>query len=292
MRRTFDLGDTSRTQGGHGVYASAQFQLDNLTHPRRVEGLLELPRRTEHAASQPWRIYNASPPVEYNGPQRLRAIGNQRGGGVQSTTASCPARGSSRSTPSSTGSTRTPCRTRGTTVSSSRTAGCRLTKRHEYGSGINWSLDFQGGARFELFTHDVAITELPAGRPRPLDDPRPPRRDTRERRSRVRRGRRSPPRAADGSAGSSADFQIGGVALTYTWGMPLTVTLSLRWTDFQPGIVQARAMRGVQLPRRRVLPVDRGALDLRAGDLSRALRRADARRPGLLGRRLPSRADL
>ena len=39
------------------------------------------------------------------------------------------------------------------------------------------------------------------------------------------------------------DFQIGGASVTYTFGVPLTLALSLRWTDFQEGEVQRRGMK-------------------------------------------------
>lgn len=241
MRRTYDLFADSHTEGGRAVYGSAQLQLDNLTF------LLEWKDYTNYlvapsiAEGNAWRIYNAAPPVEYDGPQRLRGIGNQRGGGMRMDYAFLPGPWSF-------------------SINSvlygfaeeadvdpwdgflATHSWVTLSKRQEYGEGVNWSLDIQAGARFELLLHDVLSNNLHAGE---IDrwmihgkvdltlgsgdhsfDIVVDHRHERE--------HRGP---------ELYDFQIGGVSVTYTFGVPLTLALSLRWTDYQEGVVRQRAMK-------------------------------------------------
>src|SRR5690606_9806860 len=228
-------------EGGRAVYGSAQLQLDNLTvllEWKDYTNYLVAPTLGEGNA---WRIYNAAPPVEYDGPQRLRGIGNQRGGGVRMDYAFLPGPWSfSLNTVLYGFSEEGPIDPWDGLIASHSWAS--LAKRQEYGSGINWSLDIQAGARFEVLLHDLPFNNQAAG---DLDrwmihgkidltlgsgehsfDIVLDHRHERERLGLM-----------------THDFQIGGASVTYTFGVPLTLTLSLRWTDFQEGVVQQRGVK-------------------------------------------------
>jgi hypothetical protein len=241
MRRTFNLFDDHRTQGGHAVYGSAQLQLDNLTvlvEWKDYTRFLVAPSLTE---GNPWRIYNASPAVEYDGPQRLRAIGNQRGGGVRVDYAFLPGPWAFSLNSVLYGFNEEGHLDAwdGVLVSHS---WMTLTKRQEYGQGLNWSIDLQAGARFEVLLHDIPSADFVAG---DMD------RWMIHGRLDVTLG--SGDHAFDIvidhrherelTGNQVREFQIGGASITYTFGVPLTLTLSLRWTDFQPGVVQLRAAK-------------------------------------------------
>ncbi len=239
LRRTQRLVDTEQVETGRGVYGSAQLQLTNLTllvEWKDYTNFLVAPETTE---ASPRRIYSASPPVEYDGPQRLRGIGNQRGGAVRMDYAFLPGPWSfslntalyafneeSHLDPFD-----------GILVSHS---WATLAKRQEYGGDVNWSLDFQGGARFEVLLHDLderftagqidrwmihGRLDITIGSGDHSFDFIVDHRHEREIR------------------GDVAEFQIGGASVTYTFGVPFTLTLTLRWTDFQPGVVASRGTR-------------------------------------------------
>lgn len=247
MRRSFTLVDEAHVQGGHAVYGSAQLQLDNLTV------LLEWKDYTNYlvapslAEGDAWRIYNAAPPVEYDGPQRLRAIGNQRGGGLRMDYAFLPGPWSfSLNTVLYGFSEQHDANGRlldawddGVLVTHSWAS---LAKRQEYGEGINWSIDLTAGARFELLLHDQPLHGFYAGA---MD-------------RWMIHGKIDVTLASGDHSfdivvdhrherellGSTVDeFQIGGASVTYTFGVPLTLAVGLRWTDYEEGIVRQRAMK-------------------------------------------------
>ncbi|MBZ0122160.1 MAG: hypothetical protein K8H88_34520 [Sandaracinaceae bacterium] len=240
MRRSFSLFDQGRVQGGRAVYASAQIQTSNLTvlfEWKDYQNYLVAPSTTEANA---WRIYSASPPVELTGPQRLRGIGNQRGGGVKLDYAFLPGPWSFTLASVLYGFNEEPLLDpwSGVLVTHS---WATLARRQEYGESVNWSLNATGGARFEVLLHDIPSASTVAGQ---LD------------RWMVHGQLEVTAGSGDHSfdfvvdhrhereliGGSVHDFQIGGASVTYTFGVPLALTLALRWTDFQQGVVQRRAM--------------------------------------------------
>ncbi|MCC6874455.1 MAG: hypothetical protein IT378_09150 [Sandaracinaceae bacterium] len=240
MRRSFSLFDQGRVQGGRAVYASAQIQTSNLTvlfEWKDYQNYLVAPSATEANA---WRIYSASPPVELTGPQRLRGIGNQRGGGVKLDYAFLPGPWSFTLASVLYGFNEEPLLDpwSGALVTHS---WATLARRQEYGESVNWSLNATGGARFEVLLHDIPSASTVAGQ---LD------------RWMVHGQLEVTAGSGDHSfdfvvdhrhereliGGSVHDFQIGGASVTYTFGVPLALTLALRWTDFQQGVVQRRAM--------------------------------------------------
>ncbi len=238
LRRTQLLIDEARTETGRGVYGSAQLQLTNLTllvEWKDYTNFLVAPETTE---ASPRRIYSASPPVDYDGPQRLRGIGNQRGGAIRMDYAFLPGPWSFSLNTSLYAFHEEPQHDPfdGVLVSHS---WATLAKRQEYGGELNWSLDLHAGARFEVLLHDLGAfrageldrwmihgrLDVTVGSGDHSFDFVVDHRHEREIR------------------GDVAEFQIGGASVTYTFGIPLALSLSLRWTDYQPGVVQARGMR-------------------------------------------------
>ena len=238
LRRTQRLIDEDRTETGRAVYGSAQLQLDNLTlllEWKDYTNFLVAPTTLEASVH---RIYSAAPPVEYNGPQRLRGIGNQRGGGLRMDYAFLPGPWSFSINTVLYGFNEETVNDPfdGILVTHSWVT---LAKRQEYGGDLNWSVDFQAGARFEILQHDLDARftsgmldrwmihgrlDVTVGSGDHSFDIVVDHRHEREIR------------------GDVSEFQIGGASITYTFGVPLALTLSLRWTDFQPGVVRARQM--------------------------------------------------
>jgi len=238
LRRSQSLVGDPEVETGRGVYGSAQLQLENLTlllEWKDYSNYLVAPSTTE---AQARRIYSASPPVEYTGPQRLRGIGNQRGGGLRMDYAFLPGPWSFSVNTVLYGFNEEPHLDPwdGVLVSHS---WMTLAKRQEYGGDINWSVDFQAGSRFEVLLHDLdsrftsgmldrwmihGRLDVTVGSGDHSFDIVVDHRHEREIR------------------GEISEFQIGGASITYSFGVPLALTLSLRWTDFQPGVVQSRGL--------------------------------------------------
>ncbi len=247
MRRQSVLVDVPEERFGRGVYASAQLQLqDGLTvllEWKDYRDFLVAPSTLEDRI---WRIYNAAPSVEYEGPQRLRAIGNQRGAGLRVDYAFLPGPWSFSVNTVFAGLNEETLRDPwdgGILVSHS---WMTLVRRQEYGDDVTWALNLTGGARIELLDHEIAnfnrTTVLGRGHV--------------ERwmihglmETTIASGEHSfdiavdhrHERQLDGL--TSREFQIGGASITYSWGVPLTLTLGLRWSDFKEGDVVARAER-------------------------------------------------
>ena len=247
MRRTQRLIDENQTQGRTWRLHVDPAPADEPDAAGGVEGLHEFPRRAVHPRAQPVAHLQRVAPVEFDGPQRLRGIGNQRGGGLRMDYAFLPGPWSFGVNSVAYAFNEEPSHDPwddGIFVSHSWVT---LAKRQEYGGDINWSLDFNFGTRFEVLMHDVlGDANRPQGySPGDLD-------------RWMIHGR------ADLTIGSGDhsfdfvvdhrherqligaqrdDFQIGGASITYTWGVPLTLTLSLRWTDFQEGVVTQRGER-------------------------------------------------
>ncbi|MCB9595410.1 MAG: hypothetical protein H6719_22005 [Sandaracinaceae bacterium] len=240
LRRTRLLVDEAQTETGRGVYGSAQLQLTNLTLLIEWKDYTNFLVAAETTEGSPRRIYSAAPPVEFDGPQRLRGIGNQRGGAVRMDYAFLPGPWSfslnSALYAFNEESDHDPFD--GILVTHS---WATLSKRQEYGGDLNWSIDVQAGARFEVLLHDFddrfqagdidrwmihGRIDITVGSGDHSFDLVVDQRHERE------------IRGVD-----AVEFQIGGASLTYTFGVPLALSLGLRWTDFQPGVVALRGMR-------------------------------------------------
>lgn len=248
MRRTLELFDDARTQGGRAVYGSAQLQLDNLTvllEWKDYSNYLVAPSILE---GQAWRIYNAAPPVEYDGPQRLRGIGNQRGGGVRMDYAFLPGPWSFSLNSVLYGFAEEASVDPWDGYLASH-SWVTLAKRQEFGEGINWSLSIDAGARVETRLHDARTVDSAT----PCDNLCAGDVDRWMIHGKVDLTLGSGDHSFDivvdhrherEHLGSTVhDFQIGGASVTYTFGVPLTLALSLRWTDYQEGVVQRRTMK-------------------------------------------------
>ena len=244
MRRTWiDSADRDRQTFGRAVYASAQLQLDNLTVLAEWKDYDDFLVATRGDEPRTWRIYSAAPSLEFDGPQRLRAIGNQRGGGLRVDYAFLPGPwqfsvnsvlyglGEHDIDPWD-----------GILVSHT---WATLQRRQEYGEDPVWSMTLIGGYRQETYIHDP--TEYMSARAGDVD----------------RQMIHGQVDVTIGSGEHSLDivvdhrleterrligtglreFQIGGVSLTYTWSVNFAAALVLRWTDQKSGIISQRAMQ-------------------------------------------------
>jgi len=243
MRRTETLpGQEQNERFGRGVYGSAQLQLDKVTLLLEWKDYTDFLVAPSVLEGQPWRIYNAAPAVEYDGPQRLRGIGNQRGGGAQFDYAFLPGPWSF--------SVNSVFYGFAEEVEKDPFDGVWVThswvgaiRRPVYNDGLTWSFSADFGGRFEFLNHPDELAGLEPG---DLD------RWMVHGRTEVVLGvgdhsvdvivdhRHEKERDAFGEL---RDFQIGGANVTYSYGFPFSVSLGLQWTDFQPGIVDLRGDR-------------------------------------------------
>jgi hypothetical protein len=244
MRRSLTQVEDEQERRGRGIYGSAQLQLNRVTllfEWKDYTDFLVAPSLTE---SNPWRIYNAAPAVEYDGPQRLRGIGNQRGGGLRFDYAFLPGPwafslnsvfyGFSEEVEYDPWD--------GTWVTHSW-AG--IQRRPVYNDGWTWSFNADIGGRFEIINRPSVVNELFELEAGDLD------RSMAHGRGEFVLGRgdhafdltfdhRWEAERTLSSGGGLREFEIGGTALTYSYGIKLAVALGVQWTDFQPGIVDRR----------------------------------------------------
>jgi hypothetical protein len=235
---------------GRAFYSSVQLQLERITlllEFKEYRNFLVAPSNVE---GNPWRIYNAAPNIEFDGPQRLRGLANQRGGSIRFDYAFLPGPWSfsvnsalfglgddeneARQDPSD-----------GFLVTHSWIG---LARRQEYGDDINWGFNATVGSRFEFLLHDIATAPAGVEPPQAGDIDRWMIHGDAEvtvgsgdhsvdvtlshRHERTQLG------------GAYDDFEIGAVSATYSYGVPLALTLGLAWTDFQESIVDQRDERG------------------------------------------------
>ena len=243
MRRQYVFDGETRTEFGRAVYASAQLIAENLTvlvEWKDYTNFLLAPSADE---PDPWRIYNAAPSLEFDGPQRLRGIGNQRGGSVRLDYGFLPGPwaillGSSLYGLDSRPEYHDPWN--GVLVTHTW-AG--LTRRQEYEGDLTWSITTNGGYRREMCLEDNCeiLGEHSGDVDREMIH------------GQVELTLASGDHGFDLTAdhryegervfGGFSRFQIGGVSLTYTFGVVFAVTLGLRWTDQVGGIVAGRNAR-------------------------------------------------
>lgn len=245
MRRSFDVRGP-QTDVGRAVYASAQLQLQKLTLLAEWKDYTNFLVAPELLEGNPWRIYSAAPLVDYDGPQRLRAIGNQRGGalrfdyaflpgpwsfgvntaffGLNEEFETCPD-----SDPECVPEPADPFD--GVLVSHS---WVELVRRQEYSDGFSWGFNTDFGARFEILNFKPLFSQLEPG---DLD-------------------RQMIHGMAEGTVGLGQhsldvvvdhrhererigdelrDFEIGGTSVTYSYGIRVAATASVRWSTFRQG---------------------------------------------------------
>jgi hypothetical protein len=233
LRRQYTLGTENHTEFGRGVYASAQLLLGNLTVLVEWKDYSNFLLSANANEPNAWRIYNAAPSLEFDGPQRLRGIGNQRGGSIRLDYGFLPGPWSIL-----VGSTLYGLDDRdqyhdpwdGILVSHTW-AG--ITRRQEYDGDVTWSITANGGYRVEQCIHDGCELDASLEHAGDID------------REMIHGQVELTVAAGDHGFDLTADhryegerifggfqrFQIGGVHLTYTLGVVFSVTLGLRWTD-------------------------------------------------------------
>ena len=242
LRRVWGAQGSGEQEFGRATYASAQLSLDELTvlvEWKDYDNFLVAGSTDE---SRAWRIYGAAPSIEYEGPQRLRAIGNQRGGGVRVDYAFLPGPWSFSINEVAYGLNEELREDPWSGVLVSHT-WATLVRRQEYAESLIWSLNFVLGWREEVLLHDPVL--MPGHRAGELD----------------RRMIHGQVEVTLGSGDHSFDihvdhrhetqldfsgyrqFQVGGTSVTYTFGVPLTATVGLRWSDYNLGEVTQRSMR-------------------------------------------------
>ncbi len=234
-----------RFEFGRAVYASAQLLADNLTVLVEWKDYQNFLVAAETTEGSPWRIYSAAPSLEFDGPQRLRAIGNQRGGSVRIDYAFLPGPWQFSLNGSFYGLNEEPLRDPWNGILVTH-GWATIQRRQEYGEDVTWSVNASAGFRQETLLHDV---------PAPTPDFARHAGDV---------DRRTIHGMIEGTIGAGEhsfdinvdhrfeqefpfdrlrDFQVGGVSVTYTYNIQLAVSLALRWTDFKPGENRARDQR-------------------------------------------------
>jgi hypothetical protein len=228
---------------GRGIYGSAQILADDLTVLVEWKDYTNFLVARETLEGDPWRIYSAAPSLEFDGPQRLRVIGNQRGGSVRVDYAFSPGPWQFSVNGSFFGLNEEPLRDPFDGILVTH-GWLTLQKRQEYGENqINWSVNASAGYRQETLLHDV-----PNANPMFVRH-----RGDLDRRmihgmidATLGQGEHSFDVVLDHrfeeefSFDSVRDFQVGGLSITYTYNIQLAVSAVLRWTDYKPGENLAR----------------------------------------------------
>jgi hypothetical protein len=244
LRRQFVENGQQGQDTGRGVYASAQLLLGNLTVLVEWKDYTNFLLAASPSEPNPWRIYNAAPNLEFDGPQRLRGIGNQRGGSIRLDYGFLPGPWSILVGSSLFGlDDRAQYHDPWDGILVTHTwAG--LQRRQEYDGEVTWSLIANGGYRREFCNVDRC--ELQVERRGDAD------------REIIHGQVELTVAVGDHGFDLTADhryegeriftgdfqrFQIGGFAFTYTYGVIFSVIFSLRWTDQFQGLVTQRNTR-------------------------------------------------
>lgn len=235
LRRQWRLASELEQDFGRAVYASAQMNGDELTVLLEWAEYRNFLVASSIAEGVESRIYGAPPPIEYEGPQQVRALGNRRGGSVRVDDAFLPGPWSVSVNESLYGFAEEAGRDPWDGVLVSHT-WATLARRQEYGEPIVWSLNLVGGYRRETLLYDPTPgigTDVGAGG---LD------REMihAQAEATIGSGEHSFDLSADHRSetwrtfGGHRRFEVGGASITYSWGVPLTCTIGLRWSDFRP----------------------------------------------------------
>jgi hypothetical protein len=242
---------------GRAVYGSAQLQLERITLLAEWVDYRNYLVATSTAPLQAWRIYSSLPTMELDGLQRLRAIGNRRGGSLKFDYAFLPGPWSFSVNGLVYGldeENKDPWdgvfvthgwiglrRRSDTSAGTDFAADGEAESAGEEGSRIGWSLETLVGYRRETFLHD------PVGMPARGDLDRQVLHGEID--VAVAAGKHSFEVRVDHRfdrelrAIDYADYIQGGVAFTYTWGVKLAVSTGVRWNDEKAFVLDARAAR-------------------------------------------------
>lgn len=239
LRRQQTLVGDVEHEVGRAVYANVQITGDELTvlvEWADYRSFLVAPQNNEGAE---WRIYGAPPTLEYEGPHVVRGLGNRRGGAVRVDYAFLPGPWSFSVNESLLGIGEEPDDDPWDGILISH-AWATLARRQEYGEEVVWSANLVGGYRRELLLHDPSgpiaggdvdremihgQVELTIGSGDHSFDVSG---DHRWERSR--------------NSASYREFQVGGASITYSWGVPLAISIALRWSDFRTDELMRRQM--------------------------------------------------
>ncbi len=242
---------------GRAVYGSAQLQLERVTLLAEWVDYRNYLVATSTAPLEAWRIYSSLPTMELDGLQRLRAIGNRRGGSVKLDYAFLPGPWSFSVNGLVYGlneENKDPWdgvfvthgwlglrRRSDTSAGTDFAAEGGAETEGEEGSRVGWSLETLVGYRRETFLHD------PVGMPAEGDLDRQVLHGEID--VTVATGKHSFELRVDHRfdrelrAIDYADYMQGGVAFTYTWGVKLAVSSGVRWNDEKAFVLDARAAR-------------------------------------------------
>jgi hypothetical protein len=244
MRRSATLlGVGEEHEFGRSVYGSAQLQLDNLTvlvEWKDYRNFLVAPSITEDRA---YRIYSAAPSLEFDGPQRLRAIGNQRGGSVRIDYGFAPGPWQFSVNGSVYGLAEAAERDPWDGILVTH-GWLTLQRRLEYNDGLNWSINASAGFRQESIIQPEEFSGRTAGEM-----------DRRTAHGMIDvtlgEGEHSFDVVVDhrfeqehpGGGTTLNEFQVGGASVTYTYNVRFSATLMLRWSDFVANEVMRRGQQ-------------------------------------------------
>lgn len=241
LRRTQKLSGMESANYGRSIYGSAQYSDGNATLQFEIKDynhFIIAPTATEPNA---WRIYSAAPAVEFDGPQRLRAIDNQRGASLRFDYAFLPGPYSFSLNTNLYAFNEEPGEDPfdGVLVTHS---WATFARRQEPDEDTVWSVELTGGYRHESFLHD------PLGPFNSGDQDRHMIHGQVD--VTLGKGDHSFDIILDHRFEKEAvfseytEFEIGGASITYTYGIPFSLTLSGRWADQNPGITEARGRQG------------------------------------------------
>lgn len=242
LRRQWEFEGALEQDFGRAFYANAQLQGDELTVLVEWADYRNFLVATTLTEAQEWRIYGAVPTLEYEGPQLLRAVGNRRGGSIRVDYAFLPGPWSFsvNETLYALAEEAATDPFDGTLVTHT---WATLTRRQEYGEDVVWSLQAVAGYRHETLLHDP---DRPDGGFSQGDVDRQMVHGMVE--VTIGSGEHSFDVSLDHRwerwrLGAYRDFQVGGASITYSWGVPLTITLALRSSDFRQDELMRREMR-------------------------------------------------
>lgn len=242
MRRSSTFAGSSEAdiEFGRSVYGSAQLQLDNLTVLVEWKDYRNFLVATSITEERTHRIYGAAPSLEFDGPQRLRAIGNQRGGSIRIDYGFAPGPWQVSANGSFYGLAESGAVDPWDGILVTH-GWLTLLKRLEFNEGFNWALNASAGFRQESIIQPGDLVGRSAGEmdrqmAHGLVD------------LTLSEGQHSLDVQVDhrfeqehpGGGTTMSEFQVGGASLTYAYNVQLALTLSLRWSSFIASEVMRR----------------------------------------------------
>jgi hypothetical protein len=228
---------------GRAVYASAQLSLAELTLLVEWKDYSDFLVAVSMLEDEPNRIYSAAPNLEFDGPQRLRAIGHQRGASARMDYAFLPGPWSFSLNGSAFGFSEDVLVDPWDGIFVTH-GWASISRRQEYDENPNWSFEITGGYRRETLLHEVdyGATVLGAGDA-----------DREMIHGQISAALGSGDHALELSAddryetdrdfaGNVLGYHVGGVSLTYSYGIQFVAAVTWRWTDFNSPSLRAQRL--------------------------------------------------